>query len=144
MKETILVPKLAADDPPAVLHHIEVTNLSDTDASILATVYADMQGDVGPDLLVEFDDELGALIVRNHSEPNAARIIGAEGCEVGYRTTHDVSEGYAGTHARRLDTSSQLTAAPIGELQLDLEIKAGRTAEATIVAVVSHLGVERR
>ena len=139
--ETVLVPKLAEEEPPAVLHRIEVTNMSGSRASLLVTVYADLQGDLGDDLVVEFDEHLSALIVHNESQPNFARIVGAEGCGIAFRTTHDVSESYAGAAARKLDSGHHVSPGRIGQLQMELEVEAGETVGTTIVAVVSNQGV---
>ncbi len=140
--ETLLVPKLPEEDPPVALQRIEVTNGSSDDVTLLVTVYADLRGDMGEDLEVEFDDGLSALLVRNSSQPSLARAVGAEGCCVAYRTTHDVSEGYAAAYARKLDSGSSLVPAPVGQIQLDLAIRAGETAGATIVAAASGEGVD--
>lgn len=142
VEETVLVPKLGEDDPPALLQHIEVTNESDRDITLLITVYADLQGDLADDLVIEFDERLSAMVVYNESRPDCVRLIGAEGCEIGYRTTHDISEGYAGQYARRLDTEKLLSPAPIGQLQLDVSVRAGESAATTIVAVATNTGVE--
>ena len=72
--ETILVPKLVEEDPPVVLQHIEITNDTEEQVSLLLTIYTQLQGGLGDDLVVEFDRTLGALAVYNQSRPEAARV----------------------------------------------------------------------
>lgn len=142
VEETVLVPKMEEYDPPAVLQGIRLTNSSDSDCTIMLSIYVDLHADMGDDLVVEFDQRLGALIAHNKSQPNWVRIVGAESCEVAYRTTHDSSESYAAAQANKVEEGDQLAPAPLGELQLELEVRAGKTAETAIVAVVSSEGVD--
>lgn len=142
VEETILVPKLIENDPAAVLQHIEVTNFSEDDVELLVSVFVDLKGDIGDDLVVQFDADLGALVVHNAKHPHCARVVGAESCEVAFRTTHDVSAGYAGAYTQRISQAPQTDMGPIGQLQVMLSIRSGKTAETTIAAAVSSNGIE--
>lgn len=139
--ESVLVPKMVEADPPLVLQHIEITNASQDEVVVLITVHVDMKGDLGDDLVVNFNDDIGALEIYNESHPEWARLVGAETCGIAYRTTRDVSSGYAGTFTRRISSEPLSSPGPFGELQLELHASPGATATATIVAVVSTTGI---
>jgi hypothetical protein len=140
--ETVLAPKLVDGDPPVVLMNIKVSNLSIRDESLLVTIYVDLQGDLVKDLYAELDEETGALMARNTGRPDCVRLVGIPGREIKCRTTHDVSESYAGVFARKLESQEILPNGPIGQIQIELPVKSGGDAELCVVAVVSHVGLE--
>ncbi len=142
VEETVLVPKVVDQDPPAVLQHIKISNESARDASVLLTVRVNMQGDLGDDLVVEFDKSLGALKVHNQSNPKWVRIVGTSGCQVAYRTTRDVSAGSAGEIERKFPEEPLAAPGPFGELQVEMPVAAGGSAETTVAAVLSADGYD--
>jgi hypothetical protein len=142
VEETVLAPKLVKGDPPVVLTNIKVHNYSIRDESLLVTVYADLRGDLVEALETELDAETGALLAGNSSHPDCVRLVGIPGHSTMCRTTHDVSESYAGVFARRIASNDILPSGPIGVVQIDLPVKSGAHAEVCVVAAVSHEGVE--
>jgi len=142
IEETVLVPKVVHEDPPAVLQHIRITNESERDASVLVTLRVNMQGDLGDDLVVEFDKDLGALEIYNESNPDWVRVVGTSGCQVAYRTTRDVSAAYPGEIEKRFSEEPSASPGPIGELQVELSVGARETAETTAAAVLSSSGLD--
>lgn len=142
VKETVMVPKLVDSDPPAVLQQIEVSNHSDRESTLLITVYVNMQGDLGSDLVVNFNDDLEVLEIYNKCNPQWARIVGSPGCTVAYRTTRDLSAGYARAREAPIKDTSQDAAGPFGEIQITRTIQARGKDEATVVGVVSSSGME--
>jgi hypothetical protein len=142
VEETVLAPKLVGGDPPVVLTNIKVHNYSIRDESLLVTVYADLRGDLVEDLETEWDEPTDTLLARNRSHPDWVRLIGIPGQTTVCRTTHDVSESYAGVFARKIESNDILPSGPIGVVQIDLPVKSGTHAEVCVVAAVSHEGVE--
>lgn len=141
VRESVMTPRLRHGDPPVVLQHIEISNSSSRDATILIAAHVDMKGDLGDDLLVRFDRDLGALEVRNENQPEWTRLVGVLGHGAAYRMTRDLSAGYAADEAHIFDT--QISApGPFGEIQLTQEVAANSSIETTIVAVVSDCGMD--
>lgn len=141
VEETVLVPKLNAEDPPLVLQKIVIWNNGYTDVKVLVTVRSNMQGELGDDLIVNYNPDLRALEVTNESHPDWARIIGAPCMSVHYRTTRDVSAGYAGELEPRLQSDSSSTSGPVGEIQFELPVSAGASAQAIVICAVSGEGI---
>lgn len=140
VEETLLVPRFEKADPPVAMQHIEITNLSRENVSLLLTAHVDIAGGTADDLVIRFDERLNALVVHNDSHPNYCRLIGVDGPNFTYEITQDASDSYA---TPIFDTPAETHAGRkghVGQLHLRLDIEAGETAEATLKIAVSHLG----
>ncbi|MGI6295061.1 MAG: amylo-alpha-1,6-glucosidase [Armatimonadota bacterium] len=143
VEESVLVPKVNGNDPSLVIQRIAIKNNSLRDMVVLVTVRVNMQGELGDDLIVNFNPDSKSLEIVNESHPDWARIIGAPSMPVSYRTTRDVSAGYTGELEPRLHGDDTTTApGMVGELQFEISIKAGGRSDASVIAAVSGEGME--
>jgi glycogen debranching enzyme len=146
---TIFVPRSAHraresgqhTDPAVVYQLVELINEGAEPSALRVYAFAQLRGDTPPDLCMRFNQEHGALVGYNASQPDWVRVFGTTVPLSAYETTTDESQVYRLAQMRQLRNGTECSGGhALGALQVNVDVQPGETRRFAFVVAFSHEG----
>jgi glycogen debranching enzyme len=129
------------DDPAVAYQVVELRNEGEQRRSLRIYGFAQLRGDTPPDIQAHYDEQHGALVACNASQPNWVRVFGATVPVSAYETTTDASQVYDISHLCPLDNHTDASGGHVlGALQVNVELAPGEQRRFAFVAAFSQQG----
>jgi len=114
--------------PPAVYQVLELHNDNSHPIDLVTYAYAVLRGFTDPDIVAEYDKELGALLAWNESKPDLVRIVGCSDKPSAYETSLDYAKAVTDRRPRPLSCSTDARGDTLGILEHVHHLEPGKTA----------------
>lgn len=115
-------------DPPGVYLSVDLRNTSSETIKIATYAFGDVRGKTTPDVMAEFDDDMGAFIIWNESNPEQVRLFGSSVKSKSHETTRDTGKAVSLQYPGSLSCTTDPAREPLGVLHHEHTLKPGATA----------------
>ena len=118
-------------DPPAAYYRIRLRNDGPDAASFTSYVICQLRGHTAHDVVVAYDAERNAFVIRNASEPDHVRLFGISTKPAGYETTldHDAAIAFEAPKPLRGNTDTPPGQDTLGIFELKHDLEVGASTE---------------
>lgn len=128
-------------DPPAVYYIVELRNEADEELRVGTYAFCRLRGDTGHDVACEHDQDTGALVTWNASDPSLVRVFGCSERPTSKETTADYAKPLADTCPGRLSGRTDAPPSdPLGVLHHSHTLAPGQVARFAYLLCVGHRG----
>lgn len=131
-------------DPPAAYYTCVLNNDTERPVTLASYAFAELKGDIGPDLEVRYDARRHAFVIGNKCDPNLARVFGSIEKPESYEVSRDHGKAGSETDPGELSNKTEVEGFdPLGVFRFVHRLKPGEHVELCFKIALSPEGAEK-